>query len=294
MERRMSCVVVNALRNGVFVALRTAFAGIAQVFLQNKPISGALFLFAIASNSLGQAIFALVGAVSGAISARTCNFPEEDIERGLHGFNGVLIGIALYIYLGPYSSSIFLTVVCSAASVVVGNLLGKSLRMPYYTMPFVILTSLAMELFPIHTASDVVMESGKFDLAAAVLNGVGQGLLQTGRVSGLLIVLGLALSNPMVAFIAIVMSVISALVGVYSGISVVFANEGLLGYNVVLAALAMRVAKRPLWGVLAACSLAYLFTWVCLYIGVVPLTAPFVLAAWLTQLVSRISYRRAC
>lgn len=268
--------------------LRSVLASIAQVFLQNSPVSGAIFLLSIAANSIDQAVAVLAGALTGAISAKACEFPVTDIKRGLSGFNGVLIGIALNNHFGFHSSTIFLTIVCSAASVVVGSLLTKLLRMPHYTMPFVLLTWFAMATFPIHHAvNDGVKLGSDLDLVTATLNGIGQVLLQSGILSGLLIVVGLAFSSPFAAVIAVIVSGMSAVVGSTLGLSAAVVNEGLLGYNLVLVVLGMKATGQRGSQIFSACILAYIVEWIFLMLKLPPFTAPFVLSVWLIQFLTR-------
>lgn len=288
MTRFLAGLINGSRQNGALAMLRSVLASIAQVILQNSPVSGAIFLLSIAANSIDQAVTVLAGALAGVISAKACEFPLADIKQGMFGFNGVLIGIALNIHFGFNSSTIFLTIVCSAASVVVGSLLTKLLRMPYYTMPFVLLTWSAMATFPIHHAvSDGVKMGSDLDLVTATLNGIGQVLLQSGTLSGVLIVAGLAFASPFAAVLAVIVSGMSAVCGSALGLPAVVVNEGLTGYNLVLVALAMKATGRRGGTILVACVLAYIFAWIFLMLRLPPFTAPFVLSVWLIQFLTR-------
>ena len=83
------------MREGLFIIGR----GVGQVMFQNNAVSGLLMLVGIACNSWLLALFALLGNFVGTLTAFFSGYSKEDIEDGLYGFNGTLVGIAVGIFM---------------------------------------------------------------------------------------------------------------------------------------------------------------------------------------------------
>ena len=118
-----------AAQNPVLHFIDVCLRGTAQVMFQNNPLTGFFFLAGIfwgayEANMLSVGFGALVGVGVGTATAYALRAPKADIDIGLHGYNGVLVGCALptffattpllwgYIVVG----SIFSTVLMMAVS----------------------------------------------------------------------------------------------------------------------------------------------------------------------------------
>lgn len=75
--------------------------GLGQVMFQNNAVSGLLMLVGIACNSWLLALLALLGNFVGTVTAFFSGYSKEDIEDGLYGFNGTLVGIAVGVFMEP-------------------------------------------------------------------------------------------------------------------------------------------------------------------------------------------------
>jgi urea transporter len=73
--------------------------GVGQVMFQNNPITGLLFLVGIFINSYKYGLTALLGLVVATFAAYLLGADRTLIRNGLFGFNGVLTGIALSVFL---------------------------------------------------------------------------------------------------------------------------------------------------------------------------------------------------
>jgi urea transporter len=103
---RASDVVANHRNCGIRVhvnrsvgVIDTLLRGIGQVMFQNNPITGLLFLVGIFINSYKYGLTALLGLVVATLTAHLLGADEMLIRNGLFGFNGVLTGIALSVFL---------------------------------------------------------------------------------------------------------------------------------------------------------------------------------------------------
>jgi urea transporter len=77
----------------------TLLRGVGQVMLQNNPMTGLLFLVGIFLNSHEFGLTALLGLVVATLAAYLLGADQTLISNGLFGFNGVLTGITLSVFL---------------------------------------------------------------------------------------------------------------------------------------------------------------------------------------------------
>jgi urea transporter len=77
----------------------TLLRGVGQVMLQNNPMTGLLFLVGIFLNSHEYGLTALLGLVVATLAAYLLGADQTLIRNGLFGFNGVLTGITLSVFL---------------------------------------------------------------------------------------------------------------------------------------------------------------------------------------------------
>ena len=80
--------------------------GIAQVMLQNNPLTGVLFLAAIvwashAADAYRLAIATIVAVVVATLTALWLRVDPDEFESGLYGYNATLVGLALATFLAP-------------------------------------------------------------------------------------------------------------------------------------------------------------------------------------------------
>ncbi|MBK6638093.1 MAG: urea transporter [Rhodocyclaceae bacterium] len=206
--------------------LRGVAAGFAQVFMHNNPLAGAVLLLAVAANSSQHAACALLGALIGTLGGKALGIPAQNIRHGVCSFNGALIGIVLARYLGYGAMTLFLVAVCSASSLIMSGFISKTFHQPHYSLPFVLLIWLALfsTSVPIPAAGEA--SGGELDPALAVINGIGQTLFQTGKVSGALVLLALAIAEPIAAAIALGISVTVMLAAMLFGVSTSAINSG--------------------------------------------------------------------
>jgi urea transporter len=256
--------------------------GFSQVLLQRNPLCGLFCLLAIlvsAPSSLGGA---LLGAVAGLLTAQRRGYAKTERQSGVYSYNGVLLGL-LICYRFEWSPLLpLLIIACGGLSAMLMH--GWLQRAPRasclkaYTAPFV-LFSWVLLLFATPMPNTPAAAS---DLIQALPLGLGQVFLQDHPLAGILIGIGLLISNRTAA--------LWAAVGCVSGIAfAVWQQEtsqallGLSGYNPALAALAFSHVRYKPWLPGIAVVLAILLQPGFSGLGLATLTAPFILACWLVQ-----------
>lgn len=147
---------MEEVKKFVSVVLR----GIGQVFFQNNPWTGFLFLIGIAVNSWEMALYALLGTAISTLAAYFLRVPSGLIDVGLLGFNGTLTGIGLAVFLDKGPMLFLYIIVGSILSTIIMtallNFCGQW-DVPPLTAPFVITTWImllsAYAFFYVHPSS---------------------------------------------------------------------------------------------------------------------------------------------
>jgi urea transporter len=264
----------------VLIVLR----GVGQVFFQEQALTGLLFVIGIALSSPLMACGAVIGSIVGTFTAKALKFDEADIKAGIYGFNACLVGIAMLFFFEAGISNLVLIVIGAAAATALTYVLRRFVPIPTYTSAFILVTwglyFLAKSLGMSQVGSDgPPIAPG---LAAAVARGIGQVMFQGSVWTGILFLVGIAISDWQHAILVVVGSVLGMAIGAYHhDSSAEIAALGIFGYNATLAAVALYLNRRsllgPLLGIMISVPLIELFP----LLGLPALTAPFVLATWL-------------
>ena len=126
--------------------------GVGQVMFQNNALSGALMLVGILLNSWQMALLAVAGNVISTLTAYISGYNREDINNGLYGFNGTLVGIAVGVFMSVTVGSLVWLVLASCLSTWIARLLGLQRFLPGFTAPFIlavwILLAVCAWMFP--------------------------------------------------------------------------------------------------------------------------------------------------
>ncbi|MGI6243018.1 MAG: urea transporter [Prevotella sp.] len=274
--------------------IRGIFRGVGQVMFQNNALSGILMLVGIACNSLSMFLFALLGTITSTLTAVVLKYNKENIENGLYGFNGTLVGIAVPCFMSINVWSFVLMVVASVATTLVCRGFERQKLLPTLTAPFVILTwamLLVSYVFPVLQLPSETAVAGEesFSLIRTVSLNFGQIMLQgNSLLTGLFFFLAIFVNSRKMALDAFLACAVSLVVMCVPFIDVQSINNGLYGYNAILTVLAVaNILKISSWRytkALAALAFSLVFQYAGLQLGLVTLTAPFVLSVWLIAL----------
>lgn len=304
----------NLARNNCAVGFLDAnLRGASQVFLQNNAFSGLLILVAIfwgakASGNLGIGFGAVVGLVVSTYMAVLLRADPISLQQGLYGFNGILVGVAIPLYLASHASMWIYVVLGSAVSTVVTlavNKVTEAWGVPGSTAPFVFTTwllllgaygfarvpiaSLHAAALPAATTSPSAWPTDVFGILA---RSISQVYLIGNVGTGVLFLIAIAISSFRSAFFTVIGAIVSLSVAVGFGANGDAIHDGLYGFSAVLTAIAVgAVLNRPSPRVTLYALLATVFTVVVQAalnnalspLGIPSLTFPYVLAMWLFQ-----------
>lgn len=263
--------------------------GLGQVMFQNNAVSGLLMLVGIACNSWLLALLALLGNFVGTVTAFFSGYSKEDIEDGLYGFNGTLVGIAVGVFMEPGVASLLLLVAVSMLSTWIARVFAYQKLLPGFTAPFILavwlLQALCRGWFPSLLSSSVMPEETAADWFRAFSLNIGQVMFQGGTVlSGLFFLAGILLNSRVHALYAVWGALLPLGMVWMVGSDYAAFNAGLLGYNAVLCAIALgdRSWAGAAWATLSVTLSVLLQVWG-MSLGMTTLTAPFVVSVWIVS-----------
>lgn len=263
--------------------------GLGQVMFQNNAVSGLLMLVGIACNSWLLALLALLGNFVGTVTAFFSGYSKEDIEDGLYGFNGTLVGIAVGVFMEPGVASLLLLVAGSMLSTWIARVFAYQKLLPGFTAPFILavwlLQALCRGWFPSLLSSSVMPEETAADWFRAFSLNIGQVMFQGGTVlSGLFFLAGILLNSRVHALYTVWDALLPLGMVWMVGSDYAAFNAGLLGYNAVLCAIALgdRSWVGAAWATLSVTLSVLLQVWG-MSLGMTTLTAPFVVSVWIVS-----------
>lgn len=284
--------------------------GIGQVFLQNNPLTGALFLLGISLSSWVAGVFAVIGTVCATGTAMLLGVPRDSLARGLFGFNGTLTAIDLTFYLRHDWHLLAFVVLASAASSVLTATLQNFLNsnhVPSLTAAFVATTWLflaglkqfanlsgsrtaVIRAHLPHEATPTAASLHPQDLLTGFFNGFAEVLLQSGVWAGIVILLGILVNSRISAAAAAVGSLVGFGTAWVLGFPVQVMAGGLSGYNSVLTLIALgglyyllsiRSALFAVFGGILSVVVSGALATVLAPVGLPIVTAPFVVTTWI-------------
>lgn len=263
--------------------------GLGQVMFQNNAVSGLLMLVGIVCNSWLLALLALLGNFVGTVTAFFSGYSKEDIEDGLYGFNGTLVGIAVGVFMEPGVASLLLLVAGSMLSTWIARVFAYQKLLPGFTAPFILavwlLQALCRGWFPSLLSSSVMPEETAADWFRAFSLNIGQVMFQGGTVlSGLFFLAGILLNSRVHALYTVWGALLPLGMVWMVGSDYAAFNAGLLGYNAVLCAIALgdRSWAGAAWATLSVTLSVLLQVWG-MSLGMTTLTAPFVVSVWIVS-----------
>lgn len=269
----------------VKTAVTTTLRGIGQVMFQDNALSGLLMLFGIALSSWQAAAAALAGNVISNISARYAfRCPKEDIANGLYGFNGTLTGIAAWTFFGGAG------IVTSSVLAVLITMLFSRFKKPGYTAPFILSIWILLATSSLFGLPQALPGSGDMpvnaatepDMFQALCRNFGQIMFQGSALTGILFLAGIAVNSRRGALYALYGAALPLFAAMFPNDYFDF-NNGIWGYNAILCAIALAGPTLTDFTLATtAIILSTLLQWLGMTAGITTLTAPFVIATWLT------------
>lgn len=298
--------------------IRVILRGVGQVFFCGNAITGLLFLIALYIGGVTAGLAATVGVVTSTITAYVLGFSEDDIDAGLYGFNGTLVGPCLFLFLENTPLLWVYVVLASILSSVVLAALIRILapyKIPASTSPFVLtcwMFMIAVYSFDSFSRGPVLPAPGipetitSADLPmtawlsmanettelwyVALTKGIAEVMFADNVLVGILFLIGIAITSWRGAFMAFCGAFVGVLVPVLLGASQNLIEMGLYAFNPVLTMMAIGwVFLKPSAGTALLALLAGVLTVICQAglanflapVGLPTLTFPFVLTMWM-------------
>ncbi|USG65032.1 urea transporter [Brevibacillus ruminantium] len=275
------------------------------MLLIENAISGVLILAGITIADYRLGIISFVSAWIGAWMAYAGGADKAAVAQGLFGYNAVLSGLALSLFLSG-GQRWWIALAGAAISVFVTAAVMYMMRgtdVPALTFPYIILTwflllipyhlgffEASSELVPQDLAHATFHQEGTIQLLDGLIDGIGQVYFQQGVLTSLLILVAIFWAGWRLGLYAVIGTVVGWLTAFLLNAEITLLNLGLYGYNAVLTILAVSAVfatdhrMATLTGILAAIITvpvtAGLSSWLQPY-GLPTLTMPFVLVTWM-------------
>ncbi|MBW04484.1 Urea transporter 2, partial [Eschrichtius robustus] len=135
-------------KSPVFQFLDWVLRGTSQVMFVNNPLSGILIVLGLFVQNPWWAISGCLGTVVSTLTALSLSQDKSAIAAGLHGYNGVLVGLLMAVFSdkGDYYWWLLLPVIvmsvsCPILSSALGTIFSKW-DLPVFTLPFNIAVTL--------------------------------------------------------------------------------------------------------------------------------------------------------
>ncbi|XP_004579586.2 urea transporter 2 isoform X1 [Ochotona princeps] len=228
--------------------------GTSQVMLVNNPLSGVIILAGLIVQNPWWALTGVLGTVVSTLSALILSQDRSAIGSGLHGYNGMLVGILIAVfsvkndyYWWLLLPVVFTTMACPVVSSALSSILSKW-DLPVFTLPFNIILTLYQtatghyNLFfpttlvkPVSSVPNITWTEIEMPLLLQVIPvGTAQVYGCDNPWTGGLILIALFISSPLICLHA----AIGSIVGMLAALSVATPFQsiylGLWSYNCVL------------------------------------------------------------
>lgn len=295
--------------NKIKLLIFSSLKGFSQVMLMENKISGGLILLGIALYSPLLAFIAFLSSIVG-----TCIGLVKDLEmakKDLYGFNAVLSGIAVMLFLQS-DWRWTLAILAAAFSAYLMYILSKisvRLKIPVLTTPFIATTWIGLlvvyQIKIIHMSPAFVVSSpvqwnipseGTPNFILGLIKGVGEVFIIDSFWAGLFILIALFVSSWRFGVYAIVGTLISWLTALALGVDTESLDLGIYNYNAVLTVIAVGLLfddKRNylLIGIFAAAATVPItagMDWLLSPFGLPTLTSPFIISTWIFLFIRKI------
>ena len=276
-----------AIRNFAEILLR----GISQVFLLDNVITGILFLAGAFYNSWRMGVGAVIGVLVGTFTALLLKYNRNDINQGLYGYNSTLVCLAIFYFFGFTLPSGIAAFLGAVLSVLITNVMRRKWKLPSFTAPFIISAWVVMAvLLTFHIVplqASPLPNASNLEIIPALNRGIGQVMFQENIFTGIILFIGILVCSRISALYAFLGTGIGVVVAFGCSFPLSMITAGLFGFNGVLCGIALS-GKKWHHGILAIASIvvSVFVMFGMSRLGIITLTAPFVISTWLVLLLS--------
>lgn len=261
----------RAARNPLLDFVDSCLRGVGQVCFMNNPITGLAILVAMFVGEAWLGFAGALGLVVSTLAALVIGMDRAAIRAGLFGFNGVLVGAGLSLFLQPdwdVLVMVWIVVAASLSTVLHAALAGVFIgawKVPPFTLAFNFITLIFLIgalnfangrvgglIAPgspqvtgekvgttLRSAAGAATANDVEGVVNAILRGISQLFFANSVVSGIVIIVGIAVCSRIAAVFALLGSAAGMLTGLALGANGVAIYNGLWGFNSFDAALAV-------------------------------------------------------
>ncbi|QNK90328.1 urea transporter [Sporosarcina sp. resist] len=284
--------------------IRISLKGFSQVMLIDNAILGGLILLGIMLHSPLLGLMALLSSMIGTVTGKYCGGYQIAVSHGIYGFNAILSGIAVMLFLQNdwnWVIALFAAIAAALLMAILSKFLAKW-NIPLLTFPFLFVTWVSLfaayRFSVMHVNPSFVTSSpanwnlpveGKPNFFLGLIKGVGEVFIIDSLWAGSLILIALFVAGWRFGVYAIIGTFVSWLTAYSLGVDVELLDLGLYNYNAVLAMIAVGLmfdekSNFPLMGIFAAAMTVPIAAGMDLILypkGLPVLTSPFIISTWL-------------
>ena len=229
--------------------------------------------------------------MTGTFTALILKYKRSDINNGLYGYNGALVGLATVYFFGFSMPSVIALFFGAILSSIIMNIMTRW-KLPPFTAPFIISTwilmaiILTLHIIPLQSAQ--LPNASNLEIIPALSRGIGQVMFQENIITGIILFIGILVSSRISALYALLGIAIGVIVACVCSFPLSMITAGLFGFNGVLCGIAFSNKK---WSSLILATASIVISIFLIYgmtnLGIITLTSPFVLSAWLVLLLEK-------
>lgn len=268
------------------------FVGVGQIMLQENAITGLLFTIGVLFNSIVMGCLLLLASILGTELAKRFKYNNNNINKGLYGFNTALVGVAVVVFLKLSLLTFIILIVALVLTTLLQHFFIKY-NLSVFTLPFVVVTYLIL-IFCSKYFSHLIQTETELSVTNTldllfVFKGFGQVIFQNSILSGLIFFLAVFVSSPVAALYGLVASAFAAGIFYLSSVPITEINIGLFSFNAVLCAITFsgKQLKNSLLIILSV-LLSIIISLFLYKFQILQLTLPFVVScSVLTFLIDR-------
>ncbi|XP_023097715.2 urea transporter 2 isoform X1 [Felis catus] len=246
-------------KSPVFQFLDWVLRGTSQVMFVNNPLSGILIVLGLFVQNPWWAISGCLGTVVSTLTALILSQDRSAIAAGLHGYNGVLVGLLMAVFSDKgnyYWWLLFPVIIMSMSCPILSSALGTIFSkwdLPVFTLPFNIAVTLylaatghynlffpTMLLQPPSSVPNITWSEVQVPLLLrAIPVGVGQVYGCDNPWTGGIFLIALFISSPLICLHAAIGSTMGMLAALTIATPLDSIYFGLCGFNSTLACIAI-------------------------------------------------------
>lgn len=262
--------------------------------LQKNIWTGILFLIGITASSWKMGLATLLATVVGTGTAIFLRFNQQEIKSGIYGFSAALVGAAGLFFFE--STLIIWTLVLLGA--IIATILQHffiQLKIPAYTLPFVLVTWLFLYLIPAEYHVEMIATSVSAPrIFEFIFTNYGQVIFQNQLWIGVLFFMAVAISTPRAAIFGAIGGIIASIIFYLSWTTFNDISTGLYGFNAVLCAITFAGKKMiDIFWAFIAVIISIAISLIFIHYNFPQLTFPFVVGAGMVTLMKALTFSKS-